>query len=165
MICTKCTIGDVHDAGIPHGGAHARRRLVDLLKAAEMLERQGWRMCTADGERRACPPATCARGSLRAFEHDPMRRHAAFGAARHHEADLRDLLIRQEALEKQLQRQRGVAAAEVVDETVALGFREHGEHAFRIDPARGDGRLDAGHVVGRVGGDAVDLGDGHGVAQ
>ena len=114
-------------------------------------------MRTADGER-----GTLAAVAFRTFEHDPVRGHAALGTARHHEADAGDIILRQEAPEQQLQHQRRVAAAEIVHQAVALGLGEDRDDAFGIDPAVGDRGLDAGHVVGGVGGNSVDLGDGHG---
>ncbi len=60
-----------------------------------------------------------------ALEHGPMGRHAALGAARHHQADFRRLVRAEMALEHQLQRERRVAARVVVDEAVALGLAEH----------------------------------------
>ena len=122
-----------------------------------MLERQRRRMGAADGQRGRSPPAPS-----RAFEHDPMRRHGAFGAAGHHEADLGRVSAGRWRRNSSVKRQRRIAAAEIVDQAVALGLAEHRDDALRIDPAGGDRRLDAADVVGRSGGDAVDLGDRHG---
>ena len=61
-----------------------------------------------------------------------------------------------------LSAKRRVAAREIVDEAVALGLAEDRHDAFRIDAACGDRGLDAADVVGRGGGNAMDLGDRHG---
>jgi hypothetical protein len=53
------------------------RHLVDLSQPAEMLEWERRSVGTADGERGYLRPL--ARG---AFEHQPVRSHAAFGASR-----------------------------------------------------------------------------------
>ena len=63
------------------------------------------------------------------------------------------------------QRQRRVAAREIVDEAVALGLAEDRHDTFRIDAAGGDGGLDTADIVGSGGGNAMDLGDRHGVSQ
>ena len=73
------------------------------------------------------------------------------------------LLRRKMPLEQQAQRQRRVAAREIVDEAVALGLAEDRDDAFRIDAARGDRGLDAADVVGGGCGNAMDLGDRHDV--
>src|SRR6266851_9340168 len=129
----------------------ARDKPIDLREASELLERQRRRMGAADGERRAL--AALGGGAL---EHQPMRRHAALGAAGHHQANSPGVARRQVALEQQAQGKRGVSAREIVCEAVALGLGEHREHALGVDAPRCNGGLDAADVIGRRGGDAMD---------
>ena len=79
-------VGRIVDAGVvPWPRAPPRRPCVDLRQAAEMLGRRAPRCgrgrSRAPGLRR---PRPRARSNT-----SPMRRHAALGAARHHQADLR----------------------------------------------------------------------------
>ena len=61
------------------------------------------------------------------------------------------------------QRHGREAAAEIVDAAIAFGLAEHRDHAARIDLAALDRVRNAGGIVGRIGGNAVNLGDRHGV--
>jgi len=61
----------------------------------------------------------------------------------------------------QRHRERRKAACEVIHVAVALGLAEDRHDARRIDVACRDQRLDAAHVIGRGGGDAMDFCDGH----
>jgi len=98
-----------------------------------------------------------------ALEHQPMGSHGAFGASRHDEADSRRLVGRKMPLKQQAQRKRRVTAGKVVDQAVAFGLGEHRNDPFGIDALRSNGRLNAAHVVGRGGRDAMDDGAaGHG---
>src|SRR6516164_2938429 len=87
-----------------------------------------------------------------------MRSHRAFGASGHDEADSRCLLGRKMALKQQAQRKRRMSARKVVDQAVAFGLCEHRNDTFGIDALRSNCRLDAAHVVGRGGGNAMDDG-------
>ncbi len=71
--------------------------------------------------------------AFKALEDRPMRRHAAFGAARHHEADLLGLFLRHVSHEELTERQRRVTAGEIVDAAVTLGLAENGNDRRRID--------------------------------
>src|SRR5260370_15241826 len=99
-------------------------------------------MGAADRERRALPAVP-----FHALEHDPMRRHGAFGTARHHETDLGGLLARQETLEQQAHEQIRKAAAEIIDQAVAFGLLKNGNDAFWIDPPGGNRLLDVRNVI------------------
>ena len=100
-------------------------------------------LATGRDARPATPPYARARSRAPALlrlpfaslEHRPVRRHRAFGAARHHEADLRGLLRRHEAREEMRQRHGGEATAEIIDAAIALGLAEHRDDAARIDLA------------------------------
>jgi hypothetical protein len=81
--------------------------------------------------------------------------------ARHHQADLGGLPLRQETLEQLTQLQGRKAAAEIIDQAVAFGLRKNGNDALGIDPSAGDCRLDSGKIVGGRSGNAVDLCDRH----
>ena len=146
------------DACVAHGRAHGCGHLIDLGQPAEMLEWERWGGGATNRERRALTPV--APGAL---EHQPMGSHGAFSASRHDEADSRRLLGRKMPLKQQAQRKRRVTARKVVDQAVAFGLGEHRNDPFGIDALRSNGRLDAGHVVGRGGRDAMDDGAaGHG---
>ncbi len=149
-------IARMRNAGIRHGGAHAGCNRIDLRAPTQMLEGERRGMGAADRKRRALPGVP-----VHALEDNPMRRHGAFGAARHHQADFGGLIVRHESPEQQGELQVRKAAAEIVDQAVAFGLAEHGNHAAGIDPAGGNRRLDPRNVVGRRGGDAVDLCDRH----
>ena len=123
-------VGRVRNARIAHRGAHAIGHLVDLRQAAEMLGRQRRRVGAADGERRSL--AGVAR---RALEHDPVRRHAAFGAARHHEADRRRIGLGKVALEQQFSVSVAKPRLKSLTRPLPSVFAENGDHALRIDPA------------------------------
>jgi len=88
------------------------------------------------------------------------RRHRAFGAAGHHETDIARTGP-QVLVEHQRETVRREAAREIVDKAIAFGLAEHRDDAGGIDALCGDRRFDPAHVVGRVGGDAVDFGRGH----
>ena len=75
----------------------------------------------------AGPSAAVTFGTL---EHGPVRRHAALGAAGHHQADFRRVVRGKMPLEHQAERERRIAAREVVDQAVALGLAEHRDHAL-----------------------------------
>ena len=149
-------VGCVGNAGILHRRAHALGDLLDFEHPAKLFERQRRRVSTADSQRGAR-----AISALTAFQHHPMRRHAAFGAARHHQAYLVGRLHRQITAEQQRQMRGAETAAEVVDQAIALGLCQHGDDARRINPAGLDRNLDAADVIGRGGGDSVNFGDGH----
>ena len=87
-----------------------------------------------------------------------MRSHAAFGASGHDEADSLRLLRRKMAPEQQAQRKRGVATRKVVDETISLRLRQHGNDAFGVEAPRANRGFDTADVVRRGRGDAMDEG-------
>ena len=89
-------IARMRDTGVLYRGSHASRNLIDLRQAAELPEGKRRCMRAADRERGALPAV-----AFHALEHDPMRCHGAFGAARHHKADLGGLLARKQTLEQQ----------------------------------------------------------------
>ena len=80
-------VGQIGDAGVGHRRMHRGRDHLDLRHPAEMFGRQRRRVRPADRERRAFPPL-----AFGALEHGPVRRHAAFGAAGHHQTDPGGLL-------------------------------------------------------------------------
>jgi hypothetical protein len=80
-----------------------------------------------------------------------VRGHAAFSAARHHEADGVGIGSRQITSEQRVARGRGKAPAEIVDEPVAFGLSENRDDAFRINATRIDCSLNARNVIGRGG--------------
>ena len=131
-------VGRVRNARIAHRGAHAIGHLVDLRQAAEMLGRQCRRVGAADGERRRSPASPAARsntiqcGAMPPSVPPDITKQIAGRVG-----------LGEVALEQQFQRQRREAAAEVVDEAVALGLAEDGDHALRIDPAVGNRGFDA----------------------
>lgn len=149
-------VGRIGNAGIGHGAAHAGGHLFDLTPAAQLLERQRRRMRPPDRERGRSPTL-----ALPALEHDPVRRHAAFGAARHDKTNGVRGLGRQMTAEQQIQMRGGKAAAEVVDQPIAFGLAEHGDDAGWNDTTIGNRGFDTADVVGGGSGNTVDLGDGH----
>jgi hypothetical protein len=76
----------------------------------------------------------------------------------HDEADSLRLLRRKMAPEQQAQRKRGVATRKVVDETISLRLRQHGNDAFGVDAPRANRSFDTADVVWRGRGDAMDEG-------
>jgi hypothetical protein len=87
-------------------------------------------------------PIASAGVGVAALEYDPMRRHGAFRAARHNEADPGGLFARQKTPEQEAKLQVRKAAAEIVDQAIAFGLAEHADHARGIDPSGGNRRLD-----------------------
>ncbi len=146
----------IGDTGVLHGGFNARCNLVHLPQSAEVLEWKRWGVGAPDRQRRALPAVV-----VLPLEHDPMRRHAAFGSARHHKTELGGFLVRQESLEQLAQTQSSKAPAEIVHQPVAFGLCQHSDHALRVDPARGNRRLDAGDVVRSARGNAMHPRDRH----
>ncbi len=104
-----------------------------------MLERELRRLRPPNGEGRPSRAGAC----LRALEHDPMRRHSAFGAAGHHDANLLGAFRRQMIAEQQAEGQAGIPAAEIIDQPIAFGLSQHRHHTVRIDPARVDRGFEA----------------------
>jgi hypothetical protein len=121
-----------------------------------VLEWKRWGVGAPNRQRRALPAV-----AILPLEHDPMRRHAAFGSARHHKTELGSFLVRQESLEQLAQTQSGKASAEIVHQPVAFGLCQHSDHAPRVDPARGNRRFDAGDVVRSARGNAMHPRDRH----
>jgi hypothetical protein len=62
------------------------------------------------------------------------------------------------APEQQAQRKRGVATREVVDETISLRFRQHGNDTFGVDAPRANRSFDTADVVWCGRRDAMDEG-------
>ena len=90
-----------------------------------------------------------------------MRGETAFGATGHDQGNVAGGGTKM-ALEEVAERQRGEAAAEIVDAAIALGLAEDGHDAFGLDATVGDGRLDRRGVVRRGGAQPVDVGLAHG---
>ena len=151
----------IADTGVSHRSTHAGRHRFDLCQPAEALRRKRIGVGPTDRQRRARRASVFG-----AFEHRPMRRHAAFGAARHDQADLVGHRFRQMALEQQAQCQAGIAPREIVHQPISLGLAENCDHPVRVETAGGNQRFDAADIVGGGGGYAMDFGDRHdGYAQ
>ena len=80
-------VGQICNADVGHRRMHRGRDHLDLRHPAEMFGRQRRRVRPSDRERRAFPLL-----AFDALEHGPVRRHAAFGAAGHHQTDPGGLL-------------------------------------------------------------------------
>ena len=139
----------VGDARVRHGGADAGRHLLDLMHAPQMLARQIRRTCATERQRAAVrAPRRCRA---------PRTPSCVVRSAPSVPPDIttRDALhrrVRNVAAQHGLQRAHGEPAGEIVDEAVALRLAEDGEHAGGIDGAVRDRGLDAGDIVGSVGG-------------
>ena len=149
-------VGRIVDLRVLHGGGDAFGDGLDLSRASEMLGRQRRSVCAADRERGRCTAV-----ALDPLENRPMRRHAAFGAARHHEANLIRLILRDMAREELAERERRVTAGEIVDAAIAFGLSENGDDGAGIDSACVHGRFDPAHIIRRGGGNSMNSCDGH----
>src|SRR5262249_16066259 len=128
----------------------------DLLQAAEVLEWKRPRVSAADRQSRPF-----AIGALAALEHDPVRGHAALGAARHDKTDLLGLLHREIALKQKLQRERCKPAAQILAGASPPGLANDPHDGSWIEAARLDSCFNTRHIVRRGRRDALDLGSGH----
>ena len=146
----------IADTGVPHSGLNACCNLVHLRQSAEVLEWKRWSVGAPDRQRRALPAV-----AVLPLEHDPMRRHTAFGSARHHKTELGGFLVRQELLEQLAQTQSCKAPAEIVHQPVAFGLcrtqrpRPSGRSGPRRSPPR------CRNVVRSARGNAMHLRDRH----
>ena len=149
-------VGGIVDAGIAHGGPHGRGHHGRPAPCGQDARRQGGRVGAADCQRRLLDAV-----AFGALEHHPMRRHAALGAAGHDEADRGASLGRQMAAKQQVSAERAKPRVKSLTRPLPSVLPSTAMTPLRIDPARGDGRLDATHVVRGRCGDTMDLGDRH----
>jgi hypothetical protein len=160
-------VGEIRDRRRRDRPAHRGGGLVDLRAPADLLRPEAARHRRAERETPGRSRAGGA-GARRVAdgEHEPVRAQPALGAARHHHHDVAlDIgrCTRRGAREQRLQGRRREAAREIVDAAVALGLAEDRDDLARGDRAGMERGFEAGDVVGGCGGDAVDIGDAHGV--